>query len=307
MKTGEDNPLQQTSLFIDVAPGHRLHMRRITAHGSGPALLLLHGAVANARTFYSESGRGLGPWLAARGFDVFALDLRGRGRSTPAIARGARHGQYEAINEDIPAAIAYIEQLRGKDVPLGLMAHSWGGVLLTAMLARHPALARRVSACVYFGSKRSIQVKNWPKRIEIDLFWLRLASLCAGVAGYLPARGLGIGADSETRLALRQSQRWVQSLRWHDEDGFDYAAALADGGLPPILYLAGSADRVRGHPDDVARFIAECGPHTHEQCFLGRSSGLQHDYGHLDMLTGRHAPQEVFPMAEQWLRRHMAV
>ncbi|WP_373282118.1 alpha/beta fold hydrolase [Chitinimonas koreensis] len=88
---------------------------------------MVHGAIANARTFYSERGKGLGPWLARRGYDVYVLDLRGRGASLPKIDRRARHGQTESIRDDLPAALAEIVRLRGESVALHLVAHSWAG------------------------------------------------------------------------------------------------------------------------------------------------------------------------------------
>ncbi|GAB3266733.1 alpha/beta hydrolase family protein [Chitinimonas naiadis] len=302
-----DLPVDQQSLFVTVSDGAQLHLRRIRSSATGPAVLMLHGAVANARTFYSERGKGLGPWLAQRGYDVYVLDLRGRGLSVPKIAPGARHGQTESIVEDIPAALAEIIRLRGEQVPLYLVAHSWGGVLLSAMLARYPDWAARVSASVYLGSKRSIRVWNWHRLYEIELFWQRIAGLLASLSGYLAAARLGMGADDETRQSLRQSQRWVREADWRDsQDGFDYQAALQreQPGLPPTLYLIGGNDPVRGHDRDVRRFAAESGPHEHRFGLLAKREGLSRDYGHIDMLTHPEAEREVYPQVLDWLARH---
>jgi predicted alpha/beta hydrolase len=297
--------VQQDSLFIPARDGSRLHIRRIRANEGGPAVLMVHGAVANARTFYSEKGRGLGPWIAARGYDVFVLDLRGRGASAPLMGRGAAHGQTESICEDIPAALAEICRLRGEDVPIHLVGHSWGGVLISAVIAREPKWIRQVRSSVYFGSKRSIQVWNWPRIYEIDIFWSGIATILSMIHGYLPAQRYGIGADGETPKSLRQSQRWVRTREWRDsDDGFDYRSALSAGVLPPTLYLVGGNDPARGHPHDVRRFIAESGPHAHEFVMLDTTSGYSHDYGHIDMLTHSQAESDVFPLVEAWFVRH---
>ncbi|HEY9102071.1 alpha/beta fold hydrolase [Chitinimonas sp.] len=295
----------QQSLFVPTLDGAQLHLRRIHPAEPGSAVLMVHGAVANARTFYSDKGKGLGPWLAQRGYDVYVLDLRGRGLSTPKIARGAAHGQTESICEDIPAALLEIQRLRGEQVPLYLVAHSWGGVLLSAALARKPEWARRVRANVYLGSKRSIRVWNWHRLYEIEIFWQRLASLLAKRKGYLPAAELGMGADDETLKSLRQSQQWVKAADWQDsDDGFDYVAALQATALPPTLYLVGGKDPVRGHERDVRRFAAESGRHAHAFGLLSRQAGLSRDYGHIDMLTHPQAEQEVYPQVLDWLTRH---
>ncbi|MFC4158085.1 alpha/beta fold hydrolase [Chitinimonas lacunae] len=300
-----DEAVEQESLFIDVDGGDRLHLRRIRTGSAGPALLLIHGAISNGRVFYSERGRGLGPWLARRGYDVFVLDLRGRGRSEPSIDRRSAHGQTEAITIDLPAAFGLIETLRPA-APLGCVAHSWGGVYLSSCLARRPELARRVAASVYLGSKRSIRVRNWRRLLEIDLIWQRAASWIVRRHGYLDAARYRIGMEAETAKSLRQSQEWVRAKDWRDsDDGFDYAAALKQQCLPPTLYLAGRADPCRGHADDVARFIAESGPHLHRLQLLGRNEGLSRDYGHVDMLTSEAAEREVYPLIVQWLDDHL--
>ncbi|WP_269533166.1 alpha/beta fold hydrolase [Chitinimonas sp. BJYL2] len=294
--------LPQSSRFLDVAPGVRVHLRHIP--GAGPAVLMLHGAIANARTFYSERGKGLGPWLAAQGLDVYMLDMRGRGLSEPPIRAGDTHGQFETLCVDLPAAMAEITRLRG-GIPVYLVGHSWGGVLLTAFLARHPAWASRVAASIYLGSKRAIRVWNWARLIEIELVWHRLAKWVAWRRGYLPANRLRLGADNETRRSLQQSQQWVRAHTWIDDtDGFDYHRALNDQRLPPTLYLAGGNDPVRGHEADVRRFAQESGEHDREIRLLARKAGLSRDYDHIDMLTHPQAEQEVYPQVLDWIKQH---
>lgn len=295
----------QTSLLIDVPNANaRLHLRRIGEDAHAPAILMVHGAVANARTFYSEKGRGLGPWLAAQGYDVFVLDLRGRGLSTPRIARGDHHGQTESIAVDIPLALTTMSELKPADAPIHLVAHSWGGVLLSSMLARNPSWAAKVASCVYLGSKRSITVWNSPRLFEIELFWKRLAKLTVALWGYLPANQIGIGSDNETAKSLRQSQQWIRPAPWVDsDDGFDYAAALAQRPLPPTLYLIGGDDPVRGHEVDVRRFAAESGEHHHAFELLCQANGFCHDYDHIGMLTAPDAAKEVYPRVLRWIKQ----
>ena len=46
-------------------------------------VLMIHGAVENGRIFYSNSGKGLAPFLCNSDSDVFVIDLPGRGESQP--------------------------------------------------------------------------------------------------------------------------------------------------------------------------------------------------------------------------------
>ncbi len=260
--------------------------------------------MSNGRIFAGRNGRGLAPWLAANGFDAHVLDLRGRGRSTPPIGRGSEHGQLESIVADIPAAADHVAAVSG-DAPQHWIAHSWGGVLMAATLARCPAYRARVASLTFFGAKRCVRVCNRHRLLYIDIIWLGLAPVLTRTLGYLPARRLGWGADNETRRSHAEGAAWVRPGSWVDpRDGFDYAGAMATATLPPLLALAGTGDPALGHPSDVGDFVAECGRGRKRIELLSRASGYQRDYGHIDMLTASEARGDIFPEVLDWLVRH---
>lgn len=286
---------------IDLGDGSCLHLAHWPG-GEDDAVLMLHGAIENGHIFHSRSGRGRAPYLARAGFEVGVLDLRGRGGSTPRIGRGSRHGQRESIVEEIPAAADWLAARRPAAAQ-HWVAHSWGGVLAAAALARVPRLRSRVASLTFFGAKRCVRVRNTTRRVYVDAVWLGLAPWVARLCGYLPARALRIGSDDETRSSHAESAAWVRPGPWIDPvDGFDYGAALATGGLPPILAFAGAADRALGHPDDVRDFLAECGPGPQTFRLLAASEGHCRDYGHIDMLTAPEAAADHFPLLPEWMR-----
>ena len=292
----------QEDHFIPVGDGERLYMKRLRCNEGGEAVLMVHGVMANGRIFYSDSGRGLAHYLAEAGYDVFVADLRGRGKSTPAISRRSRHGQRETINEDLPALQGEIRRLTGNR-PVHWIAHSWGGVHMSSALIRHPHLIPQVKSLVYFGSKRSVRVSNLNKLVEVDFMWNIASRWLIRLFGYLPARTIGLGADNETDKSHLQSKLWAQPKPWTDnEDGFDYAAAAQRVSLPPALYFAASHDPCRGHRDDVKRFRDESGPHVSCVHLLGRATGHRHDYNHVSLLTHPDAPRDHFPLALAWMR-----
>lgn len=287
---------------IQLADGSTLGLTRWPQSPGAPVVLMLHGAVENGRIFHSRSGRGLAPYLAARGMDVSVLDLRGRGAGEPPIGRGSRHGQHESIVEEIPAASDWLQRHVGAG-PQHWVAHSWGGVLMAATLARRAACRERVASLTLFGTKRCVRARNRARLLYIDIVWLRLVPLVTAICGYLPARRLGIGADSESRRSHAESAAWVRPGPWIDPtDGFDYGAALADAVLPPILAFAGSGDAALGHPDDVRDFLAECGRGRKDCRLLARAQGHRRDYGHIDMLTAPEAVDDHFPAVVDWIR-----
>lgn len=298
--------IQQQSIPVPLADGAILTLQRFTGAAPGPPVLMLHGAIENGRIFYSESGKGLAPFLARSGFDVYVIDLRGHGASTPPIDRTSRFGQTEAITEDIPACIEAVRRLRGQ-VPQQWIAHSWGGVLFSSVLARFPEYTGQVASLIYFGSKRTIRVWNLHRILKVDLVWKWVCPLACLIAGYLPARQLWIGSDSETATFYRQSAAWVQNDAWVDSgDGFDYGAAVSKIALPPIWYIAAQNDHALGHPRDVQDFMASAGKQECRYTLLSRTNGNRHDYDHIDMLTHPDAVDDHFPLVLEWLRQHKA-
>src|SRR5258706_5010461 len=134
--SGIKNDYSEESFFIPFHSTEQLHLKRFCGNENGPIAFLLHGSIENGRIFYSRSGKGLAPFLAKNGYDVFVADLRGRGESTPPIGKQSDYGLTESIAEEIPAFLNEIKRLRG-DAPQYWMAPSWGGILMLCFLARH--------------------------------------------------------------------------------------------------------------------------------------------------------------------------
>jgi pimeloyl-ACP methyl ester carboxylesterase len=291
--------LQPTSHFIDLPQEAQCHLRHFPAAGS--PVLLVHGAIENGRIFYSQNGKGLAPFLQSLGLDCYVLDLRGRGLSHPPVSRGAEYGQFEAITEELPAAARFIAARRPGRAQIWI-SHSWGGVLQASTLVRCPELRDKVAGLVLLGVKRSITVRSWARLWRVELGWKRLLPWVAACFGYLPAKGLGLGADSETRSSLAASIAWVGSGAWVDpQDGFDYGEAARQNGLPPSLWVTGSADLLLGAAQDVQRFMAECGVSEDSFIEMGRAQGFLHDYGHIDLITHEDAPKDLFLSLKRWL------
>ena len=122
-RDGRDWPNRGTSRFVDARP-HRWHIQDA---GSGPTLLLLHGAGAA-----THSWRDLSPLLSARR-RVVAIDLPGHG-FTQLGARG-RSG-LDAIAEDVMTLLAQ-EQI----APAAVIGHSAGAAIGARLLIERPGPA----------------------------------------------------------------------------------------------------------------------------------------------------------------------
>ena len=290
---------QQSSFFLDLEH-YQLHLRRLLPLQQGVApVLMLHGAIENGRIFYSHSGKGLGCYLADSGFMVYCADFAGRGLSRPHVSQGFNQSQHQMISHDIPALIEHIYQLHQQ--PVILIAHSWGGVLASASLARRPQLTEKVAAKVCFGTKRVISVKGLERKLKIDLVWNTLAPWLSRKHGYFPARKWRLGADDEPAQFLQDTVQWIKGKEYIDlTDSFDYGLASKALVWPPVWHFAAENDRLLGHPDDVKAFISETAAQA-RYTLLGRSGGYRQNYDHISMLTHPDAVNEHFTELREWL------
>ncbi|EAT13360.1 esterase/lipase [Oceanobacter sp. RED65] len=295
------------SLFVESKFPHKLHLMHIsqTGHESTPVVLMVHGMVEDGRIFYHKSGKGLVCFLVGQGYQVFVLDLRGMGLSTPKVSAASDHGQTETITEDIPLVMDYILEKTGQ-ARLHIAAHSWGGVNVNALLLRYSERVKQVASCVYFGSKRTVRVRNFDRYLKIDLVWKHLSTRIAERKGYLPAVKYKIGSQNETLKAHRQCVEWVSRSSWIDsDDGFNYGAASQTNSLPPTLYFAAIKDFSLGHRHDVKRFMAESGLGVKQYQLLGRKMGNRLDYDHINMLTAPECSKDHFPNVVQWFAKYL--
>lgn len=284
--------ITQESLFIEQVD-HKIHLRVVkpqAATDKAP-VLLVHGAIEDGRIFYSKSDKGLACELARAGYPTYVVDLRGRGLSEPSIKNQPNHGQLEAITETLPNVHAFIFTQHKQAVHW--MAHSWGGVLLASVLSRHQELAAQVASQVYFGTKRSVHSWSMERLLKIELFWHLIGPAIARVKGYLPAKELGLGADNETKLSLREGRTWVKKRPWTDpRDGFDYFANAKGLIWPKTWLIAAIDDHALGNPIDVQHFADEMG--VDKVSILSKANGNLVDYDHINMLVHPKAKDDHF-------------
>lgn len=257
-----------------------------------PPVLLIHGAIENGKIFYSKSGKGLAPYLAKKGLDVYVVDLRGRGKSTPPVSRNSRISQTETIYHELPTIIAKIKEVAGSD-SIQIGAHSWGGVLTLATFALH-AEELNIKNMVFFGTKRRISIRNFQKFFTVDLVWTFFGNILTSIYGYLPAVKYKFGSDNEPARFYRQENKWVYSKKWIDsETKVDYGQKLKALKHPPTYFFTGENDKLLGNPIDVQKLAAECGG-TGEVIILSKENGNLQDYDHISILTSKDAENDHF-------------
>lgn len=295
--------VKQDSLYLPDGD-HQLHIRHIRREGKrvGEPVLMIHGAIENGKIFYSHKGKGLACFLAAQGFDVYVMDLRGRGDCKPRIQPNDQYGQTDTICHDIPLVLDFVHQRNTQ--PIHLIAHSWGGVLASAMLIRFPHLVDKIKTQVYFGTKRRVSAFNLEVIVKIKFMWHFLAPKITKRLGLLPAKKMGFGSDDETIKSHGQGMKWTKTRHWIDEeDGFDYQQHSAKVNWPPTWFVAAIKDKALGHPNDVKRFMNEANYDQANYVLLAEQNGNKLDYDHINMLTHGECIDDHFTQLLTWLAR----
>ncbi|SFF82075.1 Lysophospholipase, alpha-beta hydrolase superfamily [Duganella sp. CF458] len=129
------SPAQASQQFnIPSAPGISLAVTEVGQHRGKRPILLVHGARVSSKASFDlpVAGGSLASDLAARGFDVYTLDVRGYGASTrPAgmevapAASAALVRTNDAV-EDIDAAVDFVRQRSGGS-KVALLGWATGG------------------------------------------------------------------------------------------------------------------------------------------------------------------------------------
>ncbi len=132
--------------------GWRIALHRYAAQGARRrhAVICCHGLGANRVGFDVTPDVSLARHLAAQGYEVFALELRGHGASDrPSRGSGRSFGWAfdDYLFRDVPAAIAHVARLSGRDA-VHWIGHSMGGLLLYAHLASGGSAAIRSGIAV---------------------------------------------------------------------------------------------------------------------------------------------------------------
>ena len=136
-------------------------------------------------------------------------------------------------------------------------------------------------------------------RVSMDYMWWSRRNVRASV---VRAFYRNVIDDVPEGLLEQLSTTVLTGSLWSADGSFNYTAGLARVTVP-ILCVAGKVDNICD-PADV-RFACENAGSADKTCMeMGRADGFSADYGHLDLILGRNASNEVFPLIADWLSRH---
>lgn len=305
---------------IRTADGARLALYRRAPDPSADRrrepLLLLSGFGLNHWVFDYADDTSWARQFAACGFDTWLLDLRRSG-----LSRGARRrdGSFDDYLRDVEAAIEHILRTTGS-AKLHGVGYSIGGLLLYAALRGH--LAHCLRSVVALEAPVTLEGYPLGARGRAALAALRTLGVCE-----VPYRWLTRAAIPFLRWlhASPAFTHWTnprnmdlsriptilyrafdnvpvplatQFLRWTERAGvrsWDGSVDYLDGlhrTQVPILVLVGH-NHFSARATPVTARIG--GPCRVIEC--SAKHGFSEDYGHADLILGRHALSEVFPLA----------
>ncbi len=319
------------TIYAPTEDGWRLALHHFSARGERRRhpVLMVHGLGANRLNFDLDERYSIARAASLRGFDVFILELRGAGLSISPGGQDRFNFQWgfeEYSHIDVPVAVQSVLELTGAEALHGL-GHSMGGMLFYAFGSRRPASLRSIVAV---GAPLVRQLRLAPRERRLLQIATRLAPQniqrrvpmrrLMGVAGrFVPLAsrivdGLLLNAQNcEPDVLSRMAKEAINDvpLKLVLELSHQMAnGTIAEGpyayehGLGqicvPVFAVGGSVDRI-APPESVAAAVAEMQTPDIRYREMGLRFGDRADYGHIDLLVGRHAPEEVFPLLLDFL------
>lgn len=291
-------------------------------------VLLCHGLGSNRNNLDYPGRLSLARYLNDQGFDAWVVELRGAGRSRPAGLLPRRRYRFnfdDYVAHDIPATIKYIARqvgFRG----LHWVGHSMGGMLAYPLLkTTDPDLIRSATT---IGSPAMVLASDpiIDRLLPFAGLLKMIPALPQGIGARLASPFVGLAMPLMNRVVWNTSNMDAETARVMARHGVDDVASplIFQYGVwyrekdfhnhyetlsyqenfhritAPVFFIAGAADGLT--PTRDIRFIYDrVSSQKKQMLVVGTASGFSADYGHVDLVLGRRAPEEVFPRILEWL------
>jgi pimeloyl-ACP methyl ester carboxylesterase len=321
--------------FGTTSDGWRIAVLRYRPDRPDPSLgrapvLLVHGIAANRYNLDLTEELSLARHLCHRGWDVWLVELRGRGFSLrPRLFSGVRYDWSfdDYAERDLPCAAAVVTRATGAR-KLHLIGFSTGALACYAFLS-DPHRAVDVASLVSIGGAasfrrlgrilsgrliRSVRFlrHRWLLRVLAPLsgHWhpapLQLIHNPENLDGAIQRRAMVNMIANFSRNELLQYSDWILHDVFRSIDQRrDYRAELGRITVP-TLFLAGPRDALSS-PDAVKETHDAISATDKQFLLCSRAQGMRVNYGHFDLVIGREAPREVFPLVSAWINTHDGV
>jgi len=320
--------------FVETRDKVRIILHRYLPKGNEPhgePVFFCHGLGANKYNLDFDSRYSLARFFSERGYDSWIISLRGAESWSTKGLTGKVSWDFDFdtfVEQDIPCSIEYILSKTGKK-KIHWIGHSMGGMLLYAFVIRWGN--ERIASGITLGSP--VRFSSADRHIKIIAgsdFFLKnfrvlhlnlLAKVTAPLTGIFKTRLITHQMNPKnvdfklirraqfnavtpisTKL-LRQFQIWVKNDEFKSlKNGLNYRENL-DKIKIPVLVVAGKKDKM-ARLKDVQFAYERISSGDKKYIELSREGGFSEDYGHIDMVFGKVAPEEVFPLLLDWIDSH---
>lgn len=278
------------STHLPARDGYALAATIYRSHAPRLGRIVLAGATGVPQGFY----RRFATFAAEAGFDVWTFDYRGIGRSRQGSLAGFSASFLDWGQRDLAGII---DAIPDEDLPLYLVAHSFGGHAL-GMLPNHD----RLRAAWISGVGAGWLGWNPPgERVRLWFLWNLFFPPLVQLRGYMPMSLLGMGEDLP-RDVYRQWRHWCSFRHYFLDDPAvpELREACATVKLP-ILGSAALDDRWAG-PASRDAFLVKAFPHATlelDDVDPARAGGEISHMGYF-----RASAEPLWREALAWLQRH---
>ncbi|MEW6355671.1 MAG: alpha/beta fold hydrolase [Planctomycetota bacterium] len=310
-------------------------------------VILCHGLGYNGRFWDLDTEHDFPSYLRDAGYDTWVVDLRGAGQSAKPAWQFARLPELEPakltrmklddpdwcadehIRYDVPAAIDLVRRETGRD-KVAWVGHSLGGMIMFGHIERFGD--DKVQCVATIGSP--LIIPRPPNNIVRDIPGFRglmkmVNNRWQAIAGaatlsqikspvdtlfynddnvaFPVIMGLYLHATEDVPSKLiEQTLLLAETGEFKAMDGsFNYTAEIPRV-KTPILLVAGKVDNL-GDCEGVREAYNRVSSPDKTFRLFGLANGDSIDYGHDDLVIGKHAPKEVFPFIRNWLDKRTLV
>ena len=287
-------------------------------------VILVHGLLVDSR-FLDFGNASLAGYLAEAGFDVWNVSLRGTGRSLNPLGWGRKPWNLDdIIKDDLPTVIEYVRKAAGS-ADVWMVGYELGGALALAHAgtAPDPGVAGIVgiAAPMSFESPEQdgldilLRLDRQPMLRNALLSWN--SSAVNRILFQLP--GFRDVLYNPRNMDPRVTQQLIDTLLIPVNPGVleQLITALekdefvsADGAVSyrealsrirvPVLLIGGAADPL-APPEALRQLHTELASEERDLMIFWPDPEEDTPYGHFDLILGRKARKEVFPLIRKWL------
>jgi len=295
---------------------------------SRAAVVLVHGIFVNSHFFDLDGDQSLARYLAKEGFDVWNLSLRGTGRSLNPLRGGVERWTLDdIIDRDLSSVVRYVQKESGGSKVIWL-GYEMGGLLLYGYLERKGSSG--LAALVTIGTpvtfnhpqqepmKRLLRLEESPtlKKLFLSLnspFFARLLIPFVPKMEALFYNPENIEEEVKEKFleaalaeinpgVLDHLLMMIKRGEFVSAGGdFSYRKNLAKIQLP-VLFIGGEGDVLA--PPEAIRLVHQSVSSTDRTLrIFGPRTKDSTTYGHIDLILGKRAIHEVFPVIGRWLKQ----